>query len=157
MRLGWLVGLGAVAALVLAAAALFAIRASSSWPATHGVVLRSELRELVRRSPWRPGEIQRAVEYEAIVEYQYEIDGVRHASNGILASGPSVLPKRDASDLVSRFGAGSPVTVYYDPDDPTRACLIPGSAFPPMGYVALIGVFLLAGAVVAGAVFLLRR
>jgi hypothetical protein len=142
-------GFSHAAVLLAVTGALWAIHASAAWPRAEGRVLRSEVRQIYHRNPTRAVETHKRIEYQAVVEYEYHVAGVRHTSDRILATLPSIVAhEKEAADLVARFPAGAAVAVHYDPDDPTRTCLIPGSAFGRAGFAIIIVITLAAAILV---------
>ena len=112
----------AIAVVLVAVAAAFglilwrigrlkrAVAAARAWPTVPGRVVggRIEVRSM-----------SRGVSYGAIIEYEYQVAGGRHRSNRYSLSGPHYVSfKRRAQRLLSRFPAGTAVTVSYDPAEP---------------------------------------
>ena len=86
---------------------------SQRWPSARGRVVRTERRE-------RRGYNERLIYPE--IEYEYEVGNTRYNSSKIsfdnfggFAQGIAALKKDD------------PVTAYYQPNRPQRACLSPGA------------------------------
>lgn len=94
--------------------------ASAGWPTVQGTVTHSEVTRHTSTSKGRT-----RTSYNARIEFDYEIDGVRHHGNRrtyrVTSSSQS-----GAQEAVDRYPVGSTVTVSYDPDDRTRAVLEPG-------------------------------
>ena len=87
-----------------------AVAVARAWPTVPGrvVVGRIEVRSM-----------SRGVSYGAIIEYEYQVAGERHRSKRYSLSGPHYVSfKRRAQRLLSRFPAGTAVTVSYDPAEP---------------------------------------
>lgn len=59
------------------------------------------------------------------VEYRFKVDGVRYHGD-VLQMGHPPLSKARNEALMNRYAVGTEVEVYYDPDDPSTAVLIPG-------------------------------
>jgi len=57
----------------------------------------------------------------AIVEYAYEVNGLRYTSRRY-----KFLSDKPAGDIVARFPVGAQVPVFYNPQDPSLAVLSPG-------------------------------
>lgn len=94
--------------------------ASAGWPTVQGTVTHSEVTRHTSTSKGRT-----RTSYNARIEFDYEIDGVRHHGNRrtyrVTSSSQS-----GAQEAVDRYPVGSTVRVSYDPDDRTRAVLEPG-------------------------------
>jgi hypothetical protein len=94
--------------------------ASLSWPACEGVILRAD----VERTLTTRGE-----EFNSRVTYRYEVGGRQFEGDRI--SYPRTSDSYStAAPLLERVRAqypvGKPCTVYYNPADPSGACLRPG-------------------------------
>lgn len=100
--------------------------ASQSWPTASGVITESRV---VESSSGR----RRGRSYTAKVEYAFQVDGQdvkgTRISYRLQPSGQS-----GASERVAQYPLGAPVTVHYDPADPSQAVLEVGwdawNAFP---------------------------
>jgi hypothetical protein len=110
---------------------------SAAWPTVAGTVTHSEVTRHTSTSKGRT-----RTSYNARIEFDYEIDGVRHHGTRrtyrVTSSSQS-----GAQEAVDRHPIGSPVTVSFDPDDHTRAVLEPGWAWSnaiPVG----VGLFAIA-------------
>jgi len=95
-------------------------RASLSWPTVSGVVRASDV--LTR--------IDQQTRFDrASVLYQYVVGGTTYWSDTMSISAWEVAgDMQRARETVSRHPVGSQVRVYYDPDDPEAAVLVPGTA-----------------------------
>ena len=73
--------------------------------------------------------------YSAKVRYRYGVNGEAHVASRI-AWNMTTSPEQ----FVAAHPAGTEVTVYYDPRQPGRACLMPGNALPvdPVGRAVLL-------------------
>ena len=94
-----------------------AARASAqSWPSTAGIVLTSSVQ--VRRS-------NRSRSEYPVVVYQYGVNGKSYQGQRVKASDKfiSVRISGEAQTTVARYPAGSRVTVYYDPNNPSESAL----------------------------------
>jgi len=86
--------------------------AMQTWPSTPGNIVESELRSRRRGS--------RRIYYPHIV-YQYTVMGQTYTGKRI-SPGPDSGSSR-ARELVAKYSPGAPVTVYYDPQNPSDAAL----------------------------------
>jgi hypothetical protein len=118
---------------------------SKSWPKTSGTITNSEV------NSWtKDGRSQ----YDARINYSYEVDGKKYNSTKINTSGSySGGNITKAKELVDEFSAGKTIDVYYDPEIPDSAALKPGvsgndilmAAFPLL--FLIIGLAVLTGLV----------
>jgi hypothetical protein len=81
--------------------------AMQTWPSAPGSIVESELRS-------------RHIYYPHIV-YQYNVMGQTYTGKRI-SPGPESGSSR-ARELVAKYPPGAPVTVYYDPQNPSDAAL----------------------------------
>jgi hypothetical protein len=86
--------------------------AMQTWPSAPGSIVESELRSRRRGS--------RRIYYPHIV-YQYNVMGQTYTGKRI-SPGPESGSSR-ARELVAKYPPGAPVTVYYDPQNPSDAAL----------------------------------
>lgn len=99
--------------------------ASDSWPSVPGVVVRHDSNYYPRSSrstsPWP----------RIKVTYEYVVDRTAHQSDryslhALLHYPSDSTPSRNSSDLSKLPAIGATLKVYYDPADPSFACLRPG-------------------------------
>lgn len=120
-----------------------AVAAAKSWPSTRGRVVEGSIRERTIPLP-RGG---RAVEYHAILVYEYGVAGGAYRSDRFNVDGPQVFSfRRRAERHLARWPAGAEVTVYYDPARPDRATL----SRRAQGIASLWLALILGGGVAAG-------
>lgn len=102
---------------------------SKSWPSATGTIIKSEV------DSWmKDGKSQ----YEARINYSYEINGKKYNSTKISTSGSySGSNMTKAKEFVAAYPNGKTVDVFYDPEVPDSAALIPG---PRLSDFALAGV-----------------
>ncbi len=86
--------------------------AMQTWPSAPGNIVESELRSRRRGN--------RRIYYPHIV-YQYNVMGQTYTGKRI-SPGP-VSGSSRARELVAKYSPGAPVTVYYDPQNPSDAAL----------------------------------
>ena len=107
-------------------------RASLSWPTVSGTVRASDV--LTRYD-------QQSRYDQASVLYQYDVGGTTYWSDTVSLAVMEVAGNMQrARETVSRHPVGSAVRVYYDPDDPEAAVLVPGTA-AYSGTLLAIGIF----------------
>ena len=111
--------IGIVAGLVVGKPILDNAKASEQWPQTQGEVLESELNE---------SRDDNGKTYAAHVIYRYSLDGGEFESDRIWFGGDySTSNRSEMFEVVKKYPIGQAVTVYYSPDDPAEAVLIPGA------------------------------
>ena len=105
---------------------------SKSWPTTVGTITKSAVDSWIK-----DGNSQ----YEAQVNYSYKVEGEMYNSSKIITSGSySGSSMTKAKEIVAEYPLGKVVDVFYDPEVPDSAALIPGVR---AGDVALAGGMLL--------------
>lgn len=102
--------------------ALFTIRAANAaraWPSTEGTVLSwQEASTTAHRAPTQQSGQEQPV--QITIRYEYSVDGETYQHDRIaFALGMPDLPAHDEGDAI---------TVYYDPDLPSEAVLLPGES-----------------------------
>jgi hypothetical protein len=81
------------------------------------------------------------------IRYRYRADGREYESTRVFP-GPLATTGGESLELRERFPVGSAVTAFVDPDDPSRAFLVPVRSFLPYLVVLLVSAPL--GALAAG-------
>lgn len=66
------------------------------------------------------------VSYSADIEYNYTVSGLMYSGDRLRFSHVSSSGEVDAFNMVNAHPAGSPVQVYYDPNNPNESLLFPG-------------------------------
>lgn len=130
--------LGAVTSLAGAGALLLGLhqyRASfsvRSWPSTEGLVTHSDVAR--DEEHWKPD-----------VRYTYSVDGSQFESDSIRFGGAFGTTSRSPAQAVAeQYPAGETVLVFFDPDDPSRACL-DRTRSPAVALFVYVGLSLLLG------------
>jgi hypothetical protein len=135
LRLNFLVG--AILFLVAGVIAVYgggqqvvSVYRSNYWPTTTGVITSAEVQNYTTQSQnttikrHRPST---TTLYQAVVVYEYQVDGRSYVSDQVAFDHKSSLSIPDfAQQTVARYPVGQPVTVYYSPNDPAVAVLEPG-------------------------------
>ncbi|HSH04308.1 MAG TPA: DUF3592 domain-containing protein [Anaerolineae bacterium] len=96
-------------------------RASEGWPRAEGTIVASR------------GRYEKAPNhrfYQAVVRYEYEVEGVRHEGSTICFGRREWLFRQVEQRLITKYPQGSEVEVYYKPDEPSVAVLEPGVRLP---------------------------
>ena len=65
----------------------------------------------------------RGDDYQPVVEYTYEVDGVTYSGNTVARGLITFNWNGPAKRIVARFPVGTKVTVFIDPTNPRRAAL----------------------------------
>ncbi len=92
--------------------------AAQRWPTVNGIVRRSEVSESFERRA-------NATRYTPVVEYEYQVSGTGYSGSVLRIIGTTGR-ETEALAQTSARPVGSEVTVYYDPEEPGRSCLVPG-------------------------------
>lgn len=95
--------------------------ATTRWPSTKGVIVISEVKAPPRRSS-SSSKANRT--HVPRVSYRYTVNGREYVDNRPTIG--HVKGKGASEKFVARFPVGARVTVYYNPDDPSRAVLVRG-------------------------------
>jgi len=78
------------------------------------------------------------------IGYRWEVDGVMYRGNRVAYANVWTAVNNDAREFILDYPEGSTVPVHYDPSDPARAVLVPGSHVRALIWSALgIPIFLL--------------
>lgn len=104
--------------------------ASKKWARTDGVVVVSDLQ--------RSRDSDGGYMYRPEISYRYEVNGNEFvASRPRFGSSVSVNWSGPAVRITRKYKAGSRVTVFYDPTDPSQSVLEPGVTV--LVWVSLVG------------------
>ena len=119
------------------------IKASATWPATDGEVVRSAV--ALDSSRIRGGGYN--VTYSADIHYRYVVNGKSYESSTFTFGVPHSFASRAEADAeVARLAVGRHVEVRYDPEDPATSCLETGVVPETIRLLAwMAGAFTLAG------------
>ena len=98
-------------------------RDSPHWPNVQGEILVSRARAMNETGD-QGGQL--AHHWLAEVEYRYEVNGQTYTGRGIRALGLNHFDEASALSELAPFPVGARVPVYYRPDQPGTAVLIPG-------------------------------
>ncbi len=118
---------------------------SLSWPSTEGVIAHSAVLLQMQQT----SNSNNTPTYKADVAYRYKVRGSDYSSDRITLADFSSSGGR-AQSIVNRYPDGAPVSVYYNPADPSDAVLERGGT-SGIGVLYIIGGFFAA----AGLVFLI--
>ena len=110
------------------------VKRSFSWPTVQGRVLKSEV-VLTRSAEVNSSRLN----YVPNVEYEYTVDDVLYTHDHIELGGNTSDPFRGSAEKrAATYPIGSDVTVYFDPENASTACLERRSGQPKM--MIVIGV-----------------
>ncbi len=98
-------------------------RISAQWPATDGRIISSRVERHVSRSS---SSGNTSVTYGADITYDYVVDGHTYEGSRVAVGDIRTSNRSRAERIVERYAAGTPVEVFYNPDDPSRAVLEAG-------------------------------
>ena len=109
-------------------------RASARWPVADGRVTGGRI-EIVE-VPRGKSAVLYDTEYRPVVAYAYEVAGAT-CRNDIPAI--RLKSRAEAEEVLRSYPVGTPLRVYYDPEDPGTAVLDSGdeSAFRSLGFTLL--------------------
>ena len=121
---------------------LKAQKAEKTWPTVPGVVLDSEIK-IHRRTSSRGGSSRT---YQPYVTYEYRVKDQAYVSDQ-LGFGNATYGSGKAHDILALYPQGAPVTVHYDPTDPSKAVL----ETKAVGFwiYLILGIIILAAGIVA--------
>ena len=114
---------------------------SASWPMTWGALTRCESEVLSTHEQGRT-----YVQTLLRVKYAYDVDGKSYTSSLVSFDKRERIEaekERLLSDYREKMQNEQRIAVYYNPSDPSEACLIPGSS--PAGLYGFMLIILLAG------------
>jgi hypothetical protein len=90
------------------------------WPVTTGRVVSSTV-ESFRINVGRTGSGSVRTVYDAVVEYEYRVNGRKYHSTRLAFGGAVAGPEEQARDKAGRYMPGTEVAVRYDPANPASA------------------------------------
>jgi hypothetical protein len=121
---------------------LWLAAATKSWPTVTGVVTASRIDKTTKGN-------QPAPYFSGVVEYSYEVDGTTYRSNRFSYSGLSESSEQsDIRAVIARYVPNRPVTVHYDPANPSQSVLQTGGGLIGWAMIAAGTLFLLFAAVI---------
>ncbi len=105
---------------------------SQFWNETNAVVVEKTLHEVTGRKKGL---------YSPRIDYQYTVDGDNY-TNDVLSFAYFVFGKKWASDQIIGYEPGQEIKIYYNPSNPARSCIQPGTDKWTVAYTSL-GVLIL--------------
>src|SRR2546429_5127182 len=94
------------------------------WPTVTGRIVNAAVEDGPPRG--RPIPV---ASHRAVVTYVYEVEGKEWESHRVFMGDEQFRTGDDARDRVRRYEPGTPVQVYYDPQNPSSAVLEPYAAW----------------------------
>jgi len=111
--------LGGSALLAFGAYRLYYGYASKKWPTTQGLVLLSHVKK-------GRGSKSNRTTYKAVVSYSYKVKNKTYEGSRVSFGDGASSNHKVACKLVDMFPKGKTIKVYYKPEDPENAVLVPG-------------------------------
>ncbi len=105
-------------------------RASLNWPVIQGTVVKSEVKTTSTSG-------ESGYQYFANIRYRYKDKKKDYTSDKIIVGSYSSNSSKRAEKLTRQYKKGSNVNVYYNPERPDNAVLIPGGTiliYVPFGF-----------------------
>ena len=121
---------------------------STSWPSVPGTIVESKVRAFKVRLFGRDHEPS----FRADVTYEFYVAGMPYTGDTISFNPGSTHPM-SVTSRVQQYPLGKTVLVYYDPEDPSRSVLQPGSG--GITITLFTGFMLLGGAI--GMIWVIAR
>ena len=118
--------------------------ASGNWPATEGTIVRSR----IERRPTTMDDPAGNRGWKEIwaLSYRYSVDGKNYSGDNFDFRAGSI-----DQDTIDRYPIGKQVQVYYDPDNPELAVLVPGpSSRTDFGAILRVIIPMIAGIATLG-------
>ncbi len=121
---------------------------STSWNAAPGRITFSTVSDIVPAHSMSEGLDD---SHRAIVEYVYTVNGIEYTGRRIAftAGGTSSGTRREADTIVQRYHKNAPVTVYFDPQNPSEAVL-EKTVGSNSGFLVIIIITLMLGVISCG-------
>jgi len=116
-----------------------AAKASVNWPKVEGTITESDMKT---RQEMKNNE-QRDM-YEALIEFAYKVGEKEYKSRNVEFGGGGESSSRSSiKEVVDRYPMGKKVDVFYNPEKPDEAVLVPGvslTSYTPVGAGVLIAI-----------------
>jgi len=103
----------ATIALYAGGSRLLAARASERWPQTEGLIIESRT-------------TSNCILCRPTINYHYDVKGQSFVGSNITAGSQNYYNRGEAVSKIRSYAIGSTLAVYYDPNNPSIACLEPG-------------------------------
>ena len=113
---------------------------SNAWPTVRGVVLASSISSTLDNG----GSGGNKRSFTPVVSYRYDVDGQSYDSDRVHFDAlRRYSDQEEVQAVIDQYPAGDEVLVYYAPDDPANAVLMPGASwrvYMPMGFALALAV-----------------
>ncbi|HDP24786.1 MAG TPA: DUF3592 domain-containing protein [Deltaproteobacteria bacterium] len=110
---------------------------SRSWPIAEGKIVSSQVVKKVERYTDSNNRRRNRTIYEAQVRYDYKVDGRSLIGSRVTMADSGSSSESRAQKISMSYPAGSPCTVYYNPDKPEEAVLKAGITFATLMFPAI--------------------
>jgi hypothetical protein len=134
-------------AIYLGFATVLKAKQSTDWPAVKGKVVESGIR--AERGAGGTSSTGSRNTYHANVVYKYDVIGKIYTRQRVSFDEYGREDEVHATQISDKYPEGETVEVYYDPYNPSKSVLEPGSHGVPWFYIALGFPFLLFGGALA--------
>lgn len=98
-------------------------KASSNWPSTEARLLESHVRETIETREDRNGHTETSHRYSVDVRYAYAVNGQRYTGDRLRIGSESHSTKESAERRLREIRERDILTIYYDPEEPSRSTL----------------------------------
>ncbi|RME88469.1 MAG: DUF3592 domain-containing protein [Anaerolineae bacterium] len=115
---------------------------SAEWPATEGTVIYATVEETTRTYYGGKGRRTTRTVYTPRIEYRYTVDGQTYTNTTIGAETSDIR----SGIYAGEYAPGKPITVYYNPENPSDAVLVTGVAGSSLA-PGCLGMFFVIGGV----------
>ena len=100
---------------------------SQDWPATSGIIARSEVKSTSSRTRTSNRHSKNKTRYSVSVVYTYQVDGQDYENNRLSYGGKKYKARPQAVEAMKPYKRGAKVDVFYAPEDPASSVLVKGS------------------------------
>lgn len=121
--------LGLSVAVSIVILGIFFFMKSRSWPATEGLIVKSEVEQIYFSPSSTRGQQGGLSDYKLSLLYEYEVDGKKFTGNQLYAVLPNIFSDKTAADQMQKaYQENQVATVYYNPKKPSSSALITSSS-----------------------------
>ena len=140
--------IGYIILLVIGLVVLFAMgrnvlqgRKSQAWPTAPGKVQYTGMETYQSRDE----DGSTSTTYGATIQYTYNVGGQEYESNRRTFANVRTSSRRRAEQILAKYPQGSPVNVYYDPENPAESVLETGVGLGAYALLVFAAILTLAG------------
>ncbi|WP_435359942.1 DUF3592 domain-containing protein [Haloarchaeobius sp. DFWS5] len=151
-----------VLAVVLVAAGTYGFAVQhhrlTAYEETTGTVTHASVEHTPNDYDGRGVDLSDRDEYEANVTYEYSVDGETYDGRELYPGSLAVAEKTrgQLTPIATEYSNGDDITVYYAPENPGRAYLIPEYTFLPAYPAIVLGLFIVRQLFTPGSAWLRR-